>query len=199
MKKLLFLLLFLSLNTFSQGLFNSYQEGKIILRNNTEITGLVKISGNKIKFKKTKDDKKVIYSSKKAKSLKFKEGSEYHYKIKGPNVLLLEGFITEEKLNLFTRETTSAPMMSSNGLMMGGGITYTTFYVSKKGSDLVEELPKNEKGKRFRKIISKYVSDCQGFSEYIKDKKSIKKHFKNKDNIITINLINYYNKNCTKK
>ena len=196
MKNILIVLLFLTVNTFSQGLFNSYEKGKVLLRNNTEVFGLVKVSGKKIKFKKSKDDEKIVYTSKDARKVIFDTGIEYHYKIKNEVTLLLKNEV-RGKLNLYSTTGTSAPMMSPNGMMMGGGMPYTIYYINKKNSDLIVKLPANEKGKKYRKLIAKYVSDCNGFSKYIKDKKAIKKNFNNNSNSISVNLIEFYNQVCS--
>ncbi|MDE1207565.1 hypothetical protein [Tenacibaculum larymnensis] len=197
MKKviLLFLLFLFSLNTSAQSIFNTYEKGTIYLRNGNKIEGLVKITnyGGKIKFKKTSDCEKIVYDEKDVKSLKFRFGDEYIYKItiKNRYIYLLKREIKGEKLDLYSLESQSPTL--HNGF---GGGTYTTYFIGKSNTDFAEKLPNNEKGNKYRRVISKYVSHCNNFSELIKDKKSLKKNFEDKINSITGNIIEHYNENC---
>ncbi len=198
MKKLiLILIIFYNFNIFCQSFFNSYENGNITFRDGTVKYGLVKITGaNKIKFKKTKKDKKIIYTHKELKKINFSPYNEHEYKISGSSILLLKKVITG-KLNLYSIEGRSPPLYGQNGIPMSTGATYIMYYLSKNGSDLVEALPLNEKRKKYRKIFSKYISDCVNFSEYIKDRHAIKKNFKDNIKPITENIVTFYNEKCS--
>lgn len=202
--KLTILLIFISLSLSSQSLFNNYKKGKITFKNGIEKTGFLKISfGDKIKFKKTKEDKKTVFNYKKVKKLKFLHGDEYLYKIsiKNRKILLIKRQIIG-KLELYSYERNSPGLMTPNGMMMGGNST-TAYLIGKRDSDLIEPLPMNPKKNKFRKIMMKYTSDCPEFHKLIKDKKSVKENFAKDYSGFFLNqgtavedMINFYNENC---
>ncbi|WP_428740538.1 hypothetical protein [Tenacibaculum sp.] len=203
-RNLTFLLILISLSLNSQSLFNNYEEGKITYRDGNEETGFIKISINdKIKFKKTKEDKKTILNYKKVKKVKFLNGDEYLYKItiKNKRILLIKRRIVG-KLELYSYTRSSPGLMTPNGMMMGGSTT-TAYLIGKRDSDLIEHLPINPKKNKFRKIIMKYTSDCPKFLKLIKDKKSVKENFakdysgffQNQGTAVE-DMINFYNGNC---
>ena len=209
---ILFILISLSLN--SQSLFNSYKKGKITFRDGKEKTGFIKISiSDKIKFKKTREDKKTVLDYKKVKKVKFLEDGdgEYLYKIneKSKKILLIKRKISG-KLELYSYETSSPGFPGGMG-MMGSGVTMsvgfggsrTNYFIGKKNSDLIVPLPYNPKKNKFRKTITKYTSDCEKFIELIKDKKSVKENFAKdysgffqQQGTAVENMVNFYNENC---
>jgi hypothetical protein len=194
MKKtiILFILLF-SFNSFSQFSSNKYKKGTLYLRDSSHIRGLVKISGNEINFKKTAKDKKEVFNYRKVKRLKFLYEAEYLFKIYGNKKVLLPR-VTSGKLDLYLIKTISS------------GIVYREYYIGYTNSNFVEKLPKKTTKKKFRKILSEYTSDCQGFLERIKNKENIEYYFPYNDLIIEENInkkesreedmINYYNSHC---
>ena len=166
MKKNITIVLFLiSLSLNSQSLFNSYEKGKITFKDGKEASGLIKISGDKIKFKKTKDDEKVKYSHKELKKIKFRFGDEFIYKTNGKSILLLNREV-KGKLNLYSYEIQSPAVYTPNG-MMGIGNSHTVYMIGKENSDFVEKIHHNPKNKKFKKILSRYVSDCNTFLKKI--------------------------------
>ena len=186
-RTLIIFLFFISINSFGQ-----YKGGTIYFRDNSTKSGQVKIAlGNKVKLKKNKE--KQVFDHQKVKKVVFSNQTEYVYKTKGTSILLLKKDI-KGSLELYSIESYTPGL--SNGFGSG---TYITYYIGEKNSDIVEKLPSNETSKRYRKIISKYVSGCNGFSRLIKDKKSIKKNFKDRENSITTNIIEYYNESCNRK
>lgn len=203
--KIAIILIFISLSLNSQSLFKSYEKGTITFRNGEEKTGFIKISiSDKIKFKKTKKDKKIVLGHKKVKKIKFLYGDEYLYKIsvKSSRVLLIKRQIIG-KLELYSYERSSPGLMTPNGMMMGGN-TSTAYLIGKRDSDLIEPLPMNPKKNKFRKIMMKYASDCPEFLKLIKDKKSVKENFAkdysgfflNQGTAAVEDMINFYNENC---
>ncbi|SHN04795.1 hypothetical protein [Polaribacter sp. KT 15] len=201
-QSLVLLFLFISLSLTSQSIFNSYEEGKIYFRDSTQTKGLIKItSSDKIKFKKTKNDKKEILDYKTVRMLKFIDGTEYIYKLsKKTNKILLIKRAIEGKLNLYSFEVTNNSLPGM-GMAPGLSITFglsnsrTVYYIGSNESDFMEKLPNNPKSKKFKKIISKYTSDCKNFIELIKDKKSVINNFENKNSRVE-DIIKYYNANC---
>ena len=195
MKNILIVLLFLTVNSFSQGLFNSYEKGKIYFRNNTELEGFIKKTmDDEIKFKKTLKEKKQLYNYKTVKKVVFiGDNKTLYYKRDNHYVYLLEKQING-KLDLYYKQVYSPGVMGANGMMMGGH-TNTTYFIGKINSDYVEELPNNVSKKKFWLIFSKYIADCKYIIEKVKDKKSIKKNFKKKSTRL-FNMINDYNSHC---
>lgn len=203
-RSLTIILILVSLSLNSQSLFNSYERGKITFRNGKEISGLIKRSGNSVKFKENEKAKKIKYSYKELKKIKFRFGDEYLYKINAKNksILLLKREV-KGKLDLYSYERQSPNHIGANGMMIGGGISTTVYLIGEGGTDFVETLPMNPKKNKFRKIITKYTSDCPMFIELIKDKKSVKENFAEDYSGFFLNqgsgvidMINYYNKEC---
>lgn len=207
-KSILLLCLLCSLNLFSQSLFNTYEKGTITFKDGTQTTGILKITGfskNEIKFKKSKEDKKQLLNYKKVKSIEFLSGDEYFYKIntKRRKILLLKREL-KGKLNLFSYTVQSAGVPAGGGGFPGGGLSIgfsfgggasIVYLIGKEDSDLVDQLPRNYRKKKFWDTISKYTSKCKDFSDKIKNKKSIKKNFKNR-NTAVVDMVNYYNDHC---
>ncbi|WP_064966861.1 hypothetical protein [Tenacibaculum ovolyticum] len=186
MKKTLIIFLFLiSISSFSQ-----YKGGTIYFRDNSKISGQIKIAiFNRVKLKK--GDQKLIYNYEKVKKVIFNDSTEFHYKKRKNSFLLLEKEISG-KLELFSRERASAPTANGMGSFSYHGGGYTQFFISKKSSNFIEKLPQNNRGKRFRKILSKYGSDCNLFLNKITDKKDLAFNF----DFSIFKIIKYYNENC---
>ena len=194
-KNLILFFLLVTINTFSQGLFNSYEKGTIYLRNETKLDGFLKItSDDEVKYKKTLKDKKQLFNHKTVKSVVFtKSKKKYYYKHDKYYVYLLEKEI-QGKIELYFKVFSSPPIMGPNGMMMGGG-SFKKYYITKKDSDKIEQLDTNVKSREFWLTFSKYVADCQHLINKVKDKKSIKKNYRKKSSRL-INMVNDYNTNC---
>jgi len=208
-KSILLLCLLCALNLCSQSLFNSYEKGKIFFRDGSQAEGLLKLSGfsrNEIKYKKSEQDEKQLLTHKKVKSIKFVSGDEYFYKIntKRRKILLIKREL-KGMLELFSYQVQSAGFPGAGGVgfngggdSMGigfGGGSSTVYLIGKENSDLIEQLPRNYKKRKFWVIISKYSSGCKEFSDKIMNKNSIKKNFTNK-NTAVVDMVKYYNENC---
>jgi hypothetical protein len=207
-KKIALIFLITSLNVSSQSFFNIYEKGEIFFRDGTQAEGLIKIVGffkNEIKFKKTKEDKKQLYTYKKVKKIRFTHGDEYLYKIdaKRRRTLLIKREINGE-IDLFSIQGQSPGFQGggagfgSGGVSIGfgfGGGSYAIYYIGKDDTDFIDLLPKNTRKKKFWVTISKHTSGCKEFSDKIKNKNTIKKNFKDKRTAV-VDMVNFYNENC---
>ena len=182
------------------------------MKDGSDLRGLIKLtSGNKIKFKKTKKDKKQTLDYKRVTRVKFHFEEEYLYKItkKRKKIILIKREI-KGKLNLYSLISQSSGIPIGNpGAPVIGAYTTTVYYVGKKNNDYIEELP-SITNKKFIEILSKYASDCSDCSDFInkiKDKDSInyffekkekefKGNFESKDAMLE-DIINYYNSTCS--
>jgi hypothetical protein len=194
MNKVILFFLFVSINTFSQGLFNSYEIGTIYLRNNSKLEGYIKKTKfDKIKYKKNLKAKKQVFDYETVNKIVFtKDKKTYYYKYNGVNTYLLEKKI-DGKVKLYIHYEYTGSTMGANGMMMGGG-SYAVYYIEKNNPNKVEELL-DVMDDRFWSYFSKYVADCNDFIDKVKDKKSTKKNFKNKKTRI-FDMITYYNSHC---
>lgn len=207
-KSILLVCLLFSLNLFSQSFFNTYEKGKIFFKDGSQVEGLLKLVGfsrNEIKFKKSKQDEKQLFNYKKVKSIKFVSGDEYFYKInvKRRKILLIKREI-KGKIELFSYQAQSPGLQGGGAGFGGGGVSIgfnfgggssVVYLIGNDNSDLIEQLPRNTRKKKFWVTMSKYTSDCKDFSDKIKNKNSIKKNFKHK-NTAVVDMVNYYNENC---
>ncbi len=176
------------------------------MRDGSDLRGLLKLtSGNKIKFKKTKKDKKQTFDYKEVSRVKFLFEEEFLYKIsiKTKRHLLIKR-VVKGKLNLYSliSYNTGLSMGNPGSPVIGAG-TKTIYYVGKQNSDYIEVLPSIDE-KKFIKTLSKQTSDCQEFLNMIKDKENIEyffekkiseRDFTNKDSRL-IDMITYYNSHC---
>jgi hypothetical protein len=205
---LILLLTLITFNISSQSLFNKYEKGTLYLRNGANLKGFIKITvDNKIKFKKTLEDKKQIFDYKKVDKLKFSFKDEYVYKITAKRKKTLIKRTIKGKLDLYTARAQSPGIPNGNlGLSTTGGGNYTVYYIGRENSDLIEKIENEPSKKKFIETLSKYTADCQDFLNKIKDKESIEYYFenieshsrgdaKNKDSKIE-NMVNYYNNHC---
>lgn len=207
MKNILILFFVLiTLNLSAQSLFKSYEKGKITFRDGSEISGLIKISGKKVKFKKSKGEEKIKYTYKELQKVKFRFGDEYLYKLSGKSIFLIKRVI-KGKLDLYSYEMQSPSLMMQGGMIQAGFVTgrgsSTVYMIGYNDSDFIEKLPKNPKKKKFRKVMMKYTSDCSELQNLIKDKKSVKENFA-KDysgffqyqGSAVEKMVEYYNETC---
>ncbi|TYP96759.1 hypothetical protein C7447_10658 [Tenacibaculum adriaticum] len=186
-KNLILLLLLSSINSFSQ-----YQKGTLFLRDNSKITGLIKISnGFRLKFRENEKSKRTFFNYRKVKKVVFDDKTEYVYKIESQLVVLLKKEISG-KLELFSRQRASAPTKNKMDDFLLGKGPFTEYFIADENSDFADKLPLNFKSKNYRKILSKHTLDCTDFQNKIKDKKSIKSNF----DFNISQMINYYNDNC---
>jgi hypothetical protein len=196
MKRIFILILLLiSTSIYSQDFLNSYEYGTIFFKDGKTLRGHLKRSSNdEIKYKLLLNDKKKIYDYKTVKKISFdKNKKTLHYKHDKQYVYLLEKKI-EGKLDLYFKLGFNPGHMGPNGMMMGGS-HYMIYYIGKEDSDAVDELSGNVNSKDFWLYFSKYIADCKYIIEKVKDKKSIKKNFKNKSTRL-VDMITYYNSHC---
>ncbi|PQJ72381.1 hypothetical protein BTO14_03550 [Polaribacter butkevichii] len=178
------------------------------MRDGSDLRGLLKLSsGNKIKFKKTKKDKKQTFDYKEVSRVKFLFEEEFLYKIniKSKRHLLIKR-VVKGKLNLYSLISYNPGLLMGNpGSPVIGASSQTIYYVGKENSDYIEVLPSIDK-KKFIKILSKQTSDCQEFLNMIKDKENIEYFFEKKESESERDfikkdsrieqMINYYNSHC---
>ncbi|SNR15481.1 hypothetical protein [Tenacibaculum jejuense] len=192
MKKSFFLMLcFVSISLLSQNKLGSsgrYKLGALHLKNGTVLTGEIKIiKHHRIVLKK--EDEKKGFDHTLVKSIVFNDSTKYHYK-------------KSDKVNLLLKKEVSGPVELyslasyfagfSDGSMASMSMHY---YLGKEGNDLIDKVPRNIEGRRFRKFISKYASNCEKLLEKVQSKKSIRSNFDS--NIIKI--IHFFNTNCNNK
>jgi hypothetical protein len=172
----------------------------ITLKDGSIIHGLGRtIEDGKILLKKTKGAKKEIYDYKTVKKLTIYNDDDteenYNYKIiEGSagfdSVKLLEVILVGEVI--LYQDYTDGMAFSPN--MMGGGSGFTsysktTYYIAKKGSDIVTNLKlANTYSKKFIKLTKKYFGDCNELMSKIKAK-DFKRY-----GIEAV--VKYYNNNC---
>ncbi|QRM88937.1 hypothetical protein FG167_06710 [Lacinutrix sp. WUR7] len=172
----------------------------VTLKDGSSIHGLGRIiEDGKILLKKTKGATKEIYDYKTVEKLTIynDDGVEQNYKhkiIEGSagfgSVKLLEVVIVGE-VTLY-QDYSSGAAYGPN--MMGGGYGFTnhpktTYYIAKKGSDIVTNLKlANTYSKKFIKLTKKYFGDCNELISKIKAKDF--KRYGIED------VVKYYNNNC---
>ncbi|MEN8125913.1 MAG: hypothetical protein ABFR32_12380 [Bacteroidota bacterium] len=193
--------------TFFIAVSNLIAQNKITmtLRDGSILTGIGKIGNyNKIIFKKDKNDEKSIYDYKSVKNIVITYGEKerkYEYKIvegntntNGNSLIKLLEPIDIGNVNLFGEYSYGAiPVpMGSNGTgmnMMYSSSPKTTYFLSRKGEDIVTQLyTNNTYSKKFMTIAEKYFEDCPKLLNKIKSK-----HF-NRYGIESI--VSYYNNYC---
>ena len=204
MKKIIIAILVL----FSVKSFSQNQKATLHFRDDSEITGLGKIVGEQIKFRKEKGAEKTFYDHTKIKWLIIRENDvdvEYHYKIiEGKGTILLLQILEAGNVNLYKISSTyhNNKMMTSGfggfggfgggmSFGVGGSFTISSYYVSKKDEDQVIHL--GAKGtlftKNFKKAASEYFKDCASLVEKIQNREY------KKQNIVEI--VEYYNEKCS--
>ncbi|TCI94887.1 hypothetical protein [Tenacibaculum sp. M341] len=186
----------LKTNLFSQNRndfgFKVYESGILFLRDGSSLKGLFKLtSGNKIKYRKTKDSKKRTFNQKEVKELIFDDGEIYTYKILQKNiggrrkdVVFLVKEEQKGKLSLFSRE------FSGSNYLTGDNFTSNLFYICRKNSIYIKQM--HHRDKKNIAILKSMGNECSIFTEKIRDKNSYKKNFESSFK----KAIKFYNHNC---
>ena len=191
MKKILVLLLFISVGFFAQKKSNEYQLGKVYLKDGKVLKGIVKkTSTNLIKFKKTESSKTETFDYKTAKKLVLIESkSEFLYKVENRKIRLLQRLVHGNlELYFYTAEKQGVP----HGMK---ALTYKVYFIGNRNVITVERLPESPLSKKFIKTLSKYTSNCKVFSKKIKDKEIIKQKYKINTSLVE-NMVLDYNSVC---
>ena len=193
--KISFTLLFLVLSiTFLHGQSNKFVHGKLITNAGDTLTGYIKLQefsvdkgfvNNKIHFKEDLEKEQTSFKKKEIESIlvndKFYRKINYHIYDYESNenikVSQLMELITEGPLSLYSyEEITSSSSAGSHYI--------TKFYLGYENSEIFENIKKSN----FKKVIKKYIKDCNILQE-----KNSNKTYKFKDLDI---IINKYNNNC---
>jgi len=167
----------------------------LVFKDGTMTTGLGKIVGNKIKFKKGKGKKKYTYSHKEVNSLVTGEGNtniEYFYKfIEGKKKVVLLELVKKGKVKLYKSISTYVPSsFGPNGVFIEGRHKgSSSYYVSKSNNEKVFDLGDGTPfTKNFKKAASNYFKDCSILTNMIQDKKYKIKDIKE--------IVKFYNDGC---
>ena len=185
----------------SSFLLNAQKDkGTIKLLNGKSISGLVKIKGNKISFKKNKSSKKVNYNYENVAMVTYldKDNNEHKYEYikltykKKPQLMLIQidGFLklyTESNFTFSGGAGTGGFGTAAGAGSFSGGSTYyikrenekfATYYVA------FGYIPKN----KFKKVVRDYFKDCKSLLNKINNNEFKKKHY--------VEIVEYYNTNC---
>ncbi|CAL2083357.1 conserved exported hypothetical protein [Tenacibaculum sp. 190524A05c] len=180
LKKLFLLFFFIHLSVFAQDDFN---KANILLRNNEEVKGLAKISGNKIRFKKLEHSKRETLNYKKVKKVVFDNGKTYVFKILKRKIILIEELVIG-KISLYSKEKTKV-FMDHNSMPTSESYTYTIYYFGRNGEDNVIGLTSEKDDK---KIYKEFFSDCKKYTDLSLDDRAALGGM--------INAVKFYNENC---
>jgi len=182
-------------------------EAVLTLKDSTQLKGLAKINiAGKVKYRKTKKDKPVLYDFAQLISVKLYEGfgnSTYvKKKVKNstsPVFKILE-VIEEGKVNLYKKVHEGNSYMPSTsaggnfgGVGFGGGFgprySISNYYIQKEGEEEVTHLGSTSIfSKNFKKAAAAYFADCPILVEKIQKRK-----YKKRD----INaIVEFYNLDC---
>lgn len=172
----------------------SKDKGIIFFKNKTQKSGILKIKGSKVKFKKDQDSKEEIYDFNSIYKLNVQgdngEIDEYEYKLvvkeNKTKVFLLKSVIIG---NVSLYSLTNSYTINDPNFGLSSGL-YTAYYLSKK-DDLyaTKILPPNIYNYHFRKNIAPiFFGKCKELMEIINDKTFEKYDFEK--------VVNYYNKEC---
>lgn len=193
MKKLLFLLLLLSFNTYAK-----YLEGKIILKDKTEMTGLIELGkNNSINYKTDKKSKKQEISAEKIESVliidKKQNINKYEFHLtstKGAvgnkEKMRLLQVLVDGKVKLYG---TSTSFTYNNGIGVSGHSSSTYFL---KRNDEIKPVFYIAFGyivkQNFKDFIKEYFKDCEALISKVENREFKEKHY--------TEIIEYYNTNC---
>ncbi|MFY7672484.1 hypothetical protein ACOSP6_15490 [Tenacibaculum sp. MEBiC06402] len=183
LKKLILLLFFIQLSVFAQDDFN---KANILLRNNEEVKGLAKISGNKIRFKKLENSKKETLNYKKVKKVVFDNGKTYVFKIMKRKIILVQKLV-HGKISLYSLEKTQHFFdYTSNGAPRpAGSNNYTIHYFGKNDEDQIIGLLSEKDDK---KIYKEFFSDCKKYTDLSLEERAALGGM--------VNAVKFYNENC---
>lgn len=193
MKKTLLILLFFTVNGYSQ--IYTYDKAEIHFRDGKVEEGYVKILNFKeIKFRTSLDDKPVKFNYKKInKIIKREDGKdvEYQYKIvkaKRKNYPRLMKLVTSGKVSLYITEHKDIVGQNSPLMLEYDGVSY---YMVREDSHIAEYVGAKTIAigrKSVTKGLITYFRDCPNLIEKIENKE-----FGKKD---VIKIIEYYNTHC---
>ncbi len=180
--------LFIFSNLIAQNKFS------LTLKDGSVINGLVRISENKIVFRKSLDSEEEFYDYKTIKKMTVPE-KNYVYKIVegsgGTNSIKLVEVVISGKISLYkgTQQIYYNPS-TTNGILGGGSTSsYSIYYISNKDSDVVTNLRiGNIYSSRFKQIAKKHFKSCPDLLEKIN-----KKYF---GRYSITSVIMYFNENC---
>ncbi len=182
----LIIVVFITINVLSQ---NKYKEAKILLKDSIEVSGLAKISGNIIKFKKSKKDKKKKYNYRKAMKLTFKNGDQHVFKISNGKIILPK-IETLGKISLFSIQKTVTNFDfdhtgNNTPPRSNGSNTFTIYYFGRDNSYSVTAL-RNKKSDE--KIYNEFFKNCKVFVDLSLEEKQKFNGMKG--------TVEFYNENC---
>lgn len=208
--RILFLFL-VSGNIYSQGLFSSMEEGTLIFKDGTQKDGLIKIVGNTVKYRISKEDEKIKYDHTELYRVFFKdpERTDFLYEFvslklyNNPQLLKVE---IDNNLSLYCNNVSSysgpaggfsggavgMSMGGGMGMSVGGANSTTVYYIKKKDELVATTLVVygSFPTKSFKKTVRSYFTDCPELIEKVNKKEFRKKHF--------MEIVDFYNENCSK-
>lgn len=206
-KKLLsfFILLFLSQNLLGQDLFASMEPGTLIFKDGTQIDGLVKIIGNSVKYRASKEEDKIKYDYTQLYRVFFKDSNRqdflYEYvkleNYEKPQLLnvIVEGYLMlySNTQNYYNSGGMGFSMGMGGGMYFGGGGGSSTSYYIKRPNEsfatffmVYGSIPPQS----FKKVVRSYFADCPELVEKVNKKEFRKSDF--------MSVVEFYNKNCSK-
>jgi hypothetical protein len=197
MKKVSFILL-LSLFFVSYNMEAQKTKAILTFNDGTKLEGLGKLKGSeRVKFRKDKNTKAKKYHFKDLESVNIYEGSEkttyvYLYVKEKNDYKVLQEIIIGELSLYITITHVQHVNMGFGGPGVGASFTTKDYYLKRKVEKKANQLgPRGLFLKNFKKYASIYFNDCPKLSEKIKIKE-----FRRRD---IVEIVEYYNNNCTKK
>ncbi|AOW20229.1 hypothetical protein [Urechidicola croceus] len=205
MKKIVIILfLLISISSFAQK-----QKATLYFKDGTTKTGLAKFTTfeEKIKFRKNRNSKKVVYDSNKIDKIIIRENDkniEYRYKfVEGRERAILLEPLVEGEITLYRDlKEGYSPGVSVGGyggggmgmgMTMGGGYySISNYFVARGNEKKLQNMGSTALfGKNFKKAAKEYFKDCPSLVKKINDKE-----FKKRD---IVDVVEYYNNNCASK
>ncbi|CAL2076042.1 hypothetical protein [Tenacibaculum sp. 190524A05c] len=182
LKKQFILFFFIQLSVFAQ---DEFDKANIFLRNNEEVKGLAKISGNKIRFKKLENFKKETLNYKKVKKVVFDNGKTFVFKMTKRKIILLEELVNG-KISLYVKNKVDHLFdFTGNTPKSLGNNKQTIYYFGKHGGDQVLGLLSEKDDK---KIYKEFFSDCKKYTDLSMEDRAALGGM--------INAVKFYNENC---
>lgn len=176
--------------------FNKYEEGIIEFKDGIKFRGLIKIVDfKKVRFKKKTGGKVYVYKANQF--VRVKKNSQMAYLSKNTNKgFTLVRISSQGELDLFYQER-RAYRLSPNGQSTLSNGFYKQYYIKKKGSEVLTQIPADYKTKKFRKVLKKLTADCKNFEILLSSSDEIEGNFKEyNDKTVVENIVDYYNEKC---
>lgn len=189
MKKhlLIIVTLLLTLNLFSQ---TEFKKATILLKDSTEISGLAKITGKKIKFKKNSEGEKTVFDNKKVLKLIFGNGDVFRYKTHKGSIVIVKELVVG-KVSLYSNQKTPVYIDVASGTgrvkSSSSGEAVTTYFLSRGNENTIKKYDPMTL-KQHQKFCKDYFINCEKFKNLTIEDIS-------KLNGVT-GLVKYYNENC---